>query len=91
MPVSTIVSAGPTFPSTIAGRDRGDDPGQADLVGEDVAAVGEHDRDRQLDEVVVGTRRMTRAATKPVTRPIAMLMTTVPAKDATASAGPIGA
>ena len=36
------------------GGDRGDDPGQADLVGQDVAAVGEHDGDRQLDQVVVG-------------------------------------
>ena len=39
------------------GGDRGDHPGQVEDVGEHVAAVCEHDRDRQLDEVIVHATR----------------------------------
>ena len=45
--------AGTDIAEDDGGRDRRDHPGQVERVRQHVAAVGQHDRDRQLDEVVV--------------------------------------
>ena len=53
-PVTLIVRPGPKLPRTTAATTVAMTPGQVELVGDQIAAVGEHDRDRQLEQVVVG-------------------------------------
>ena len=56
-PVSDIARPGPKLPSTIAAVTVAMTPDSPNWSASDVAAVGEHDRDRQLDQVVVDERR----------------------------------
>ena len=65
-------------------------PDWCEAVGDEVRAVGQHDRDRQLDQLVVGVARMTRVATMPTTSPIAALSATVVTNPTTPSSGDTG-
>ena len=56
-PVAVIALPGPTLPSTIAAVTVAITPDRWKHVGEHVTAVREHDRDRQLDQVIVDAAR----------------------------------